>query len=259
MSPVEVHHLVEGPVGAPVVIMAHAIGTDLSIWDAQASALAGRWRVLRYDGRGHGASPVPPGPYGIADLGADLLALMDRLEIERASLCGLSLGSMTALWVAATAPGRVDRVVACSVVARPASPAAWAERAATVRRAGLEAVADLVVDRWGYGDRRPDLADLVRALLLRTPPEGYTSTCEAIEGLDLWPLLGQVRAPTLLVAGGGDPAAPASEASAMAAVMPDAHVDVVDEAGHLLSVERPDAITEAISRHLATARTGRSA
>jgi pimeloyl-ACP methyl ester carboxylesterase len=159
---VDVHHLADGPPGAPVVVLSHAIGTDLSIWQAQAGALARDWRVVRYDHRGHGASPVPPGPYAIAELGEDLLRLLDRVGAERASICGLSLGAMTALWVAAHAPDRVDRVVACSLICRPASPTAWAERAATVRRGGVAAIADMVVERWGYRDRRPDLAGVVR-------------------------------------------------------------------------------------------------
>jgi 3-oxoadipate enol-lactonase len=250
----ELHHRVDGPVGASVVVLSHAIGTNLSIWDAQADELARDWRVIRYDHRGHGRSPVPDGPYSIADLGSDLIALLDRLDVERASLCGLSLGAMTALWVAANVPDRVERVVACSVIARPASPASWADRAATVRRDGLGAIADMVVERWGYRARRPDAGEVVRSLLLATPPEGYAATCDAIERLDLWPDLGHVAAPTLVVAGADDPAAPESEARAIASALPDARVTVVEQAGHLVSVERPAELLAAISGHLAPIR-----
>jgi 3-oxoadipate enol-lactonase len=234
-----------------VVVLSHAIGTDLSIWQAQAVALTRDWQVVRYDHRGHGRSPVPPGPYAIADLGADLIGLLDRLGVARASIGGLSLGAMAALWVAAHAPDRVERVVACSLIARPASPAAWAERAATVRGAGLAAIADMVVARWGYGVRRPDVGEAVRSLLLATSPEGYAATCDAIEQLDLRPDLPRVRAPALLIAGANDPAAPEGEARAIAAALADATVNVIPDAGHLMSVEQPDALTAAISGHLA--------
>jgi 3-oxoadipate enol-lactonase len=256
--PVDVRSVVEGLQGAPVVVLSHAIGTDLSIWQAQAEALARDWRVVRYDHRGHGASPVPPGPYAIADLGVDLMRLLDRLGVDRASICGLSLGAMTALWVAAHAPDRVERIVCCSVIARPASPAAWADRAATVRRAGTAAVADMVVERWGYRERRPATGAVVRSLLLATPVEGYAATCDAIQQLDLWPVLSRVRAPTLVVAGADDPAAPESEARAIAAALPGGSVTVIPDAGHLMSVDQPEALTATLAGHLAPALTGRS-
>jgi 3-oxoadipate enol-lactonase len=250
---IAVHHVVEGPPDRPVIVLSHAIGTDLSIWDAQVAALAPAWRVVRYDHRGHGASPVPTGPYSIADLGADLLALLDRLEVARASICGISLGAMTALWVAANAPDRVDRVVACAAIARPASPAAWAERAATVRTGGVEAVAGLVVERWGYAEqeRKAELAALVRRLLLATPDEGYAGACGAVEHLDLWPELARIVAPTLLVVGEDDPAASLAEAQAIAEVIPATSICLVPDAAHLMSVEQPDAVTAAITEHLA--------
>src|SRR5258705_13918842 len=107
-----VHHEVTGPVDAPVVVLSNSLGTTLEMWDRQREALAG-YRVVRYDERGHGRSPVPAGPSTIADLGGDLVALLDRLEIERASLVGVSLGGMISLWVAAHHPDRVDRLAPC--------------------------------------------------------------------------------------------------------------------------------------------------
>src|SRR4051794_3728752 len=137
---VELHHRWDGPEGAPVVVLSNSLGTTSELWDRQLGALTERFRVVRYDTRGHGGSPVPPRPYAIDDLGADLLALLDRLGVARASVCGVSLGGMTAMWLAARAPERVERLVLCCTSARFADPAAWAERAALVRARGMEAV-----------------------------------------------------------------------------------------------------------------------
>ena len=114
----EVAHELLGPRDGPPVILSCSLGTDCSMWDTQIPALSHRNRVVRYDLRGHGSSPAPVGPYAISDLGGDLLALMDRLEIERASLCGVSIGAMTSIWVAAHAPERVHRLVLCCTSAR---------------------------------------------------------------------------------------------------------------------------------------------
>jgi 3-oxoadipate enol-lactonase len=256
-DPVAVNHVADGPPDAPVVILAHAIGTSLAMWEPQAEVLSGVFRVVRYDQRGHGGSPVPAGPYEIADLGRDLLKLMDGLRVERASLCGLSLGAMTVLWVAAHAPDRVERLVACCVSARPVSPEAWAERAATVRRDGIAAIEELVVDRWGYRDRNPGIEAQVRAMLLATPPAGYAACCEAIRTMNLEPDLGSIAAPTMLLAGADDPAAPPAAMESVARMIPGSTLRVVDGAAHLANVEQPQAVTAAISEHLAPILAGR--
>ncbi len=258
-DPVEVHHLTEGPPDAPVLILAHAIGTSLAMWQPQVEALSRDFRVVSYDQRGHGESPVPAGPYEIADLGRDLLHLMDRLGVERASLCGLSLGGMTVLWVAAHAPDRVERLIGCCVTARPASPEAWAERAATVRRDGIGAIEELVIDRWGYRERSPRVEALVRAELLATPPAGYAACCEAIRTMDLEPDLGSITAPTLLIAAANDPAAPPAAMATVADAIADCALKVVDDAAHLVNVEQPEAVTAAIREHLAPVFAGRRA
>jgi 3-oxoadipate enol-lactonase len=253
-SAVDVHHVSDGRPDAPVVVLAHAIGASLRMWDPQASGLARDFHVIRYDHRGHGSSPVPAGPYTIADLGSDLLALLDRLHVERAAICGLSLGAMAALWVASHAPDRVTRLIACCAVANAASAASWRERAATVRRGGTAAVADLVIERWGYRGRDPAIQGLIREMLLATPAEGYAACCDAIADMDLEPDLRAITAPTLVVAGGDDPAAPVTEMERVARLIPDARVAVIDGVAHLANVERPDAMTDAVRAHLAALR-----
>jgi 3-oxoadipate enol-lactonase len=252
-----VHHLVEGPDGAPPVVLSNSLGTTLAMWDPQVAVLAERFRVIRYDIRGHGGSPVPPAPYDIADLGTDLLALLDGLRIERASVCGLSLGGMTAMWVAANAPERVERLVLCSTSARLGPPEAWADRAAAVRAGGMATVADTVVGRWftdGFARREPGTVARFRDMLLSIPAEGYAACCGVVERMDLVPSLGRIEAPTLILAGAADPSTPPGHAHRIAQGIPGAQLTTV-EAAHLLNVEVADEATRAVLDHLSDMRS----
>ncbi|HUK62432.1 MAG TPA: alpha/beta hydrolase, partial [Dongiaceae bacterium] len=219
-SAVQVAFVESGRPDGRLVILAHPIGTSLSTWEPQLPALEPQFRVVRFDARGHGSSPVPSGPYSMADLGADLAALISSLGGGPASIVGQSLGGMTALWMAENAPELVDRVVCCCITARTASVDAWRERAARVRAAGTASIHELVLDRWGYAKRRPDLARWILDQLDATPDEGYAGACEAIAGMDLEPGLGSIKAPVLVIAGDGDPAAPPAAAAAIAAAIP---------------------------------------
>jgi 3-oxoadipate enol-lactonase len=250
MMRVRLHHVVDGPPAAPVVVLLHAIGTSHRMWDPQINALVARHRVVRVDLRGHGQSTVPAGPYSVADLGGDVLGLLDDLDIGRAAVCGLSLGAMVGLWLGANAAERVWSLVCCCVVAHAAAPQAWRERAATVRSSGTEAVSDLVIERWGYTNRDSAIERLVREMLAATPAEGYASCCDAIAALDLRTDLPRITAPTLLLAGADDPSAPPDIAAEISSRIHSSRVEVVGGAAHLANVERPEAVTEAITRHL---------
>ena len=253
MSAVEVHAAVDGPAGAPVVLLTGSLGSDLSMWDAQVPALAERFRVVRYDARGHGRSPVPPGPYGLDDLVDDAVALLDRLDVERAHVVGLSLGGMTALRLAAREPHRVDRlaVLCTSALLGPAS--AWAERAELVRAQGTAAVAEAVVDRWFTPALRaadPGLVERMRRMVADTPAEGYAACCAAIETMDLRADLPRIAAPTLAVAGADDPATPPEHLAAVASGVPGGRLLVLPQAAHLASVEQAAAVNAALLAHL---------
>lgn len=253
MAACEVHHLVEGPEDAPPLVSLNSLGAELAMWEPQAAAFAERFRVVRYDARGHGASPVPPGPYSVADLGADLLALLDRLAIERASLCGVSLGGATALWVAAHAPERVERLVVCSSSAFFDAHDAYMERAALVRAEGAEVVADAVVQRWFtsamFAERPADAARL-RAMIAGTPAEGYAASAEAVASADLRDDLASIVAPTLVIAGAEDPATPPEHGRRIAAGISGAEFAEVPAGAHLVSFERPQAVNQLLRAHL---------
>jgi 3-oxoadipate enol-lactonase len=253
VTAVEVHHVLSGPKGAPVVLLSNSLGSNTRMWDPQVPALAERYRVVRYDLRGHGRSPAPDGPYTLADLAADALALLDRLDVERAHMVGLSLGGMVSMQLAATAPERVDRMVLCCTSAYLPPAAGWHDRAATVRADGIGAVAEAVVGRWltpAFAAASPTLVANLRAMVEATPDEGYASCCEAIATMDLRPRLRDITAPTLLVAGSDDPAIPPDHAPAIAAELPYARAVVVGPAAHLGNVEQPEAVGRYILSHL---------
>jgi len=253
MTTAHLDHRFDGPEDAPVVVLAGSLGTTSEMWDAQVPALAARYRVLRFDHRGHGASEAPAGEYAIEDLGHDLLALLDEHGIPRASFCGLSLGGMIGIWLAAEAPERIDRLALLCTSAWLGAPEAWDERIATIRRDGVESVADAVVARWftaEFAAREPQTVARRRRALTETSPEGYAGCCAAIRDLDLRERLATIAAPTLIVGALQDTATPIEHQAALAAAIPEARLTVLDGAAHLAAVERGPAVAAALLDHL---------
>jgi 3-oxoadipate enol-lactonase len=254
-DPCEVHYELFGPAGAPAVIFSPSLGTDRSMWEPQARRLAGRFRVVRYDIRGHGCSPVPPGPYSIADLGLDLLGLIERLGVERASLCGISIGGMASMWVAAHAPERVQRLVVCCSSALIDPDGSYRARAAVVRERGLAEIAEPTLERWftpAFREAHPDVIRWICERLLATPVEGYASCCEALADMDLRAELGAIEAPTLVIAGREDPATPPEHSQLIAAGIADSRLRIVAGAAHLANLGQPEVVGELIGGHLET-------
>ena len=258
---VALHHETAGPDGAPVLLLGAQLGTTLRVWDPLVPALAERLRVVRFDHRGHGESPVPPGPYEIADLAGDVLALMDRLGIERAHHCGLSIGAMVGMWLGAHAPERVDRLVLICTSAHIGPASMWVERAAAVLAAGtVGAVADPVVARWltpAFAAAHPDERRRLRDMLAAAPPDGYAACCGAIERMDLRGDLRSIRAPTLVVSGADDLAAAPENQQVIADAIAGARLELVPDAAHLAAVQQPQAVTRLILDHLSQPATGR--
>jgi 3-oxoadipate enol-lactonase len=256
-TPIDVNYRVDGPPGAPVLVLSHALGLSLAMWDPQVAPLSRAFQVVRYDHRGHGGSPVPAGRYRIEDLGGDLLRLLDRLNLQRVAFCGLSLGGMVGLWLAANAPERLDQLVVCSAAARMPRPDEYAARAKLVRAQGMDAVADRVVGRWftpAFLTRRPDVVAGIKALLLGTPPEGYAATCEALAAMDLRNDLRRIAAPTLVIAAADDPATPPEQSQQIARGITGAELAIIPNAAHIANVEQPEAVTNQILDHLLEVR-----
>ena len=251
---VELHHLFEGSEEAPVLVMANSLGTTLRMWDEGAPALRERFRLLRYDHRGHGGSPVPPGLYTIEDLGRDALALLDGLGIERFSWCGLSIGGMVGMWLASEAPERVEGLVLCCTSALLGPRELWDERIRVAREEGMDALVDSVVVRWftpEFFSAHPETVEKAAAMLRGTDPEGYAGCCAAIRDMDLRDRLGQIRAPTLVISAADDPATPPEHGELIRDSIPGAGFEVIPGASHLANIEQPEAVTRAILDHLA--------
>jgi len=251
---VELHHRFDGPEDAPVLVLGSSLGTTGAMWDDNVAALARPFRLLRYDTRGHGGSPAPAGPYSMDDLGADVLALLDRLELERVAFCGLSIGGMIGMWLASEAPQRFDRLVLCCTVPHFPPRELWDERIETVRAQGIEPMVEPAIERWlppEVRDARPEAAEHLRKLVRATAPEGYAGCCEAIRDMDLRPLLERIAAPTLVVAGSQDPSTPAEKVRLVAEAIEDARYVELEGAAHIANVARPAEFEAAVLDHLA--------
>jgi 3-oxoadipate enol-lactonase len=246
-------HTIDGPEGAPVVVLANSLGTSSGMWAAQVGPLAQRRRVVRYEHRGHGGSSAPAGPYSIAEFGRDVIDLLDDLQIERASLCGVSLGGMVAMWLGARHPERVDRLVlACTAAYLPPAEG-WYERATTVRSDGTGVLLPALLGRWftpGFVERQPAMADEVAAMLAACDPDGYAGCCEAIATMDQRNLLGAIDAPTLVMAGRADPVTPPAIAFALHEAIPGSALTVLSAAAHLANIEQPERFNAAVLDHL---------
>ncbi|MFD1506888.1 3-oxoadipate enol-lactonase [Georgenia yuyongxinii] len=257
-------HDITGPEDAPVVVLGSSLGTDRHMWDAQVRLLERRYRVVRYELRGHGRSGAPragAAPTTIADLGEDVVRLLDHLGIGRAHHVGLSLGGMIALWLAEHRPERVGRLaVVCSAAHSPTEES-WLTRAATVREQGMGAIVDAVTARW-FTDTYDD--ETTRARLRQTflavDTEGYAQCCEAIAGMDLRPDLSAVAGPVLVVAGRQDTALPPALAEEVAAGIraggADVRYETVDDAAHIAAVQQPATVTRLLLDHLDADRPG---
>lgn len=252
MGAIALHHEITGALEAPAVLLLNSLGSTMAMWEPQVPELAEHFQVLRCDTRGHGESPVPPGPYAIDDLVDDALALLDNLEIERAHVAGLSLGGMVAMRLAARHPQRVDRLALLCTSAQLGPPETWADRAATVRENGTVAVAETVVSRWLTEARRaadPQTTEYLQQMVAATPADGYAACCEAIRVMDQREDLAAISAPTLVVAGDEDPSTPPKHLQTIAAGISGSTLIELPGCAHLATIDAPEAVTAALVGH----------
>jgi 3-oxoadipate enol-lactonase len=243
---VRLRYRVDGPSDAPVLLLSHALGTSLDLWDQHVATFSRACRVIRYDTRGHGLSDVPAREYTIETLGRDALAVLDAERVETALVAGISLGGLTAMWLGSHAAGRVRALLLANTAARVGTRERWVERAALVRTAGMAAVADLAMGNWfteAFREREPGTVERFRGLVASSPPDGYVGCCAALREADLRPDLARIEAPTLVIAGSRDPSTPLAHAQAVADRIPHATFRVFESA-HLSSVECADAFAQ---------------
>jgi 3-oxoadipate enol-lactonase len=251
---VALHHVDEGPRDAPVLVLSGSLGSTLEMWRPQVGPLTERFRVIRVDHRGHGGSPVPPGPYRVADLADDVLALLDHLGLQRVAWCGLSLGGMIGMHLASEAPERIASLTLCCTTSYFPDTTVWKERIAAVSSGGTAPIADGVVSRWFTPDwaaKNPDAVAEAAAWVAGTPDDGYIACCQALEVWDHRDRLAAIIAPTLVIAGAADPSTPVEpHARTIVEGIPAARLEVLD-AAHLATIEAADQATPLIAEHAA--------
>lgn len=249
----EIYYEQSGRAGAPDLVFGNSLGTNLAMWDAQAAALADNFRIVRYDSRGHGRSAAPEGDYSIAMLADDLVGLLDHLGISTFSYCGLSKGGMVGQWLGTHHGKRIRRLILCNTSSYMAPAQAWDDRIAAVTSRGMTAIVDGVVDRWftpEFQQSDPEEVSRVRAMILATPPQGYAGCCAAIRDMDQRESIRSISVPTLVIAGGRDPATPVASGRQIAESIPGARLHVIENAAHLSNIEGRDEFTATIGDFL---------
>lgn len=242
----------DGREDGPVLVFSNSLGTTHAMWDGQLEPLAERFRILRYDSRGHGKSSVPDGPYTIEELGKDLLQLLDSLGIERFRFCGLSMGGMVGQWIAVNEPGRVQQLVLCNTGARIGTPEVWNERIAAAEKDGMAALVDGVIGRWftkAFREAAPDDVRRIREQFLSTEVKGYAACSAAVRDMDGRDQLKNIKAPTLVIAGSDDPSTPPALHEEIAKAVPGARL-VTLKSAHLSNIEAKSAFDEALNGFL---------
>jgi len=251
MTALELAFRLDGPVDAPVIVFSPSLGTTTSLWDAQLPTLVDRFRILRHDHPGHGGSPASDQAFEVEDIARAVLAELDRLEIERASFCGLSLGGMVGMWLGANAPERIELLVLACTGARLFTFEHWSERAALVRAEGTDPLVEISRERWFTPAFReaPDARRLLDALPT-IDVESYARCCEALAVFDFRGELDRVTPDTLVVAGEDDPVIGEEVVDTLVHGIAGAELVVIRNAAHLANVEQPAAFDAALRGRL---------
>ena len=241
---VRLAYRLDGDDDSPSIVLVNSLGADLRMWDPQVAALSRRFRVLRYDIRGHGQSGLSDEEVTIERLGLDLMDLLDELSIRSVHICGLSLGGMIALWLAVHHPERIKRAVFANTAARIGTVQGWNARIDAVRVGGMAAVRGAVVARFlsdGFRARHPEMAHWIGNMLEATDQVGYIAACAALRDTDLRDLVHKIRVPSLIIAGALDEATPPAQAEELHKAIRGSDLIIFPEVAHLSNVEQPAA------------------
>lgn len=253
---IAINYALEGPAGAPVVTLSHSLATTLAMWNAQMKDLTARYRVLRYDTRGHGGTDAPAGPYTLDQLAEDARALLRALGIARTHWVGLSMGGMIGQALALKAPELLASLALCDTSSRvpPEARPTWDERIRVAETQGMEPHVEPTLGRWftpAFREKRPEVVERVRAMIRGTNPAGYVGCCRAIAALDLTDRLGAIKVPTLIIVGEDDPGTPVAASEAIRDRIPGSELVVLKSASHLSNIEQAEAFTRALTAFLA--------
>lgn len=247
-----VHYDLAGPAKAPVLVFSNSLGTDFSMWDSQARAFGKKFRVLRYDTRGHGKTSVTPGPYSFDQLGPDVLDLVDSFKIDKFSFCGLSMGGVIGMWLGLHAPQRVHKLVLCSTAAKIGTAETWNARIAALRKDGMKSISQAAMERWftaKFREKAPDVIKRTKRMVESMSVKGYVANCEALRDADLREGIAAIRTPTLVISGTHDPATPPADGRFIAERIPGAHYAELN-AAHLSNIEEETRFNAELSKFL---------
>jgi 3-oxoadipate enol-lactonase len=253
LASTRIFYLVDGPEDAPWLVLSNSLGANADMWSKQVPELSRHFRVLRYDSRGHGHSPATQGEYSLADLGGDLSDLLTFLKIERAHVCGLSVGGLTAMWLALTHPQQVDRLVLCNTASRIGSTESWETRIDTVRTNGVEAMAYEFIQRWLSADylaKQPESSQILIDMMRRISTDGYAATCAALRDADLDAQVHDIVAKVLLIGGTHDLSTTPQAMLALTAKIPGAQYHELD-ASHISNWEQASEFSDKVVKFLA--------
>jgi 3-oxoadipate enol-lactonase len=237
----------------PVLVFSHPLGTDLTMWDGQAADFGTKFRVLRYDKRGHGGSSSPAGPYTIEQMGRDAVALLDYLKLDKVNYCGLSIGGQTGMWLGANAPERLNKLVLSNTAAKIGNDDGWNTRIDAVTKGGVKSVSKIVIDRWFTPEFQaiaPAEIEKIRAVFERSDAAGYVACCAAVKAFDFREKVGGVRVPTLVIAGKHDPATTPVDTKFVADRIAGSRF-VELNASHLSNIEAREKYSAAVTEFLA--------
>jgi 3-oxoadipate enol-lactonase len=237
-----IHYVLEGQSGAPVLAFSNSLGANYSMWDPQAREFHKKFRVLRYDTRGHGQSSSTAGTYSIEQLAKDVVALLDALDLDRVHFCGLSMGGMIGMWLGVNAPERLNRLVLCNTGAKIGTVEGWNARIDAVRKNGMKSIASAVVERWftpAFRQKSPAVNSNILKMIGETNPDGYSACCAAVRDFDYRERLSSVSTPTLVISGAHDPATPPADGRFLAQHIPGARYAELN-AAHLSYIEDQD-------------------
>ncbi len=253
---ISMHYTLNGTAGAPVVTLSHSLATHLGMWEAQMAALSARYRVLRYDTRGHGETDASAGAYTLDQLAEDARALLGTLGIERTHFIGLSMGGMIGQVLALKYPEMLRSLVLCDTSSRvpPEARPMWEERIRIAETQGMEPHVAPTIARWftpSYVEAHPDVVEHVRSMIRRTNPQGYIGCGHAIRMLDLTDQLHRIAVPTLVIVGEEDPGTPVAAARTIHDRIPGSELVILRAASHLSNIEQDESFNKAVTTFLA--------
>jgi len=249
----EIAYRFDGPEDGPVVMMSNSLASNYAMWDPQIPALTDKYRVLRYDQRGHGGSEATNPPYSFDLLLEDACALLNALGIGKVHFCGLSMGGMTGQLFGAKHPEMLHSLILCDTTSKMPDPSVWDARIEAARGDGMAALAPSTLERWftaPYREKMPRAVERIHDMIAATPVNGFVGCCKAIQALNQTRLLSGIKTPTLIIVGADDPSTTVEHSEIIHGEIAGSKLVVLDDAAHLSNIEQADKFNTALRTFL---------